>query len=144
MKRAVPELSVEALEAELVREGYFDNNFVGLREDAGDAFMFELVELYISDSEEVMAAFEKVKANDEVDFDDVQYLAHRLKGSSLNVGMTEICHKCTEIRQLCLNKDAKGSKAAMESVLVHFRKAKARLLDWIHLHNMAQAKKLKS
>jgi len=79
-----------------------------------------------------------------VDFDDVQYLAHRLKGSSLNVGMTEICHKCTETRQLCLNKDAKGSKAAMESVLVHFRKAKARLLDWIHLHNMAQAKKLKS
>ena len=82
------------------------NNIRELQTDGEENFLNELIELYKLDSSQTVQKIEKcVKQKD---FQGVKRAAHNLKGSSANLGGSELAVFCRELEVSAENEDAKG------------------------------------
>ncbi len=95
-----------------VAEGKLNPQMAELQSLGGDAFVAELMAEFhmqvASDLAEIEAAAEAS------DYLELRRLAHRLKGSSTTVGMTEITTLCTEIETFATRQNAHQVKAALQ------------------------------
>ncbi len=97
---------------EKVAERKLNPKMLELQSLGGDAFVAELMaEFHVqvaSDLAEIEAAAEAS------DYLELKRLAHRLKGSSTTVGMTEITTVCTELETFATRQNAQHVKAALQ------------------------------
>jgi HPt (histidine-containing phosphotransfer) domain-containing protein len=134
------------LEARLIGEGIFDENFVSLKEDAGVEMLVEILGLYITDSADTIQELEELveKSNnrneaasapssslEESEYERVRYLVHRLKGSCLNIGTAVLCVVCEEIREACVKHEGQETKTAIGKLRSVFDSARKDLEKYL-------------
>jgi len=117
------------LESRLLKEGVLDDNFISLKEDAGEEMLPEILELYTSEGEELTKKLLELSEADGMacHLEEIQNLIHRFKGSSLNVGIAKMCASCIEVRQYCVDKDLPKARAGLVQMREEFAKAKEEL-----------------
>lgn len=68
-----------------------------LKEIGGDDFFREILSMYFNQSEEIMS---NIKTNySSGNIDEVKALAHKLKGSCLNIGVTKMAEVCRKLEK---------------------------------------------
>ena len=123
-------------------DGVFDNNFLSLKEDAGEELLAEILTLYISDGEETVGSLAKLcEPADGCDLEEVQKLVHRFKGSSLNVGVAQICECCMDIRRLCVEEKKEEVRDKIASLGQTFGRTKADLEAYLESISRRKRKK---
>jgi len=106
---------------------------VSLKDDVGEELLPEILNLYISDGEETLGSLVQLSNGGDkaVDFPEIQKLIHRFKGSSLNIGIAQMCGYCKDIRKLCVEKNAEETKRELASMREGFLKVKEELESYI-------------
>ena len=83
----------------------------------------EILGLYITDGEETTSDLLKLSEGegvDALDFGSIQELVHRFKGSSLSIGVAQVCLLCKEIRETCVQKKGLETKQKLSELRTTF------------------------
>ena len=146
-------MDLDTLTQLLISDGTLNDNFVTLKEDTGDAFIAEIIALYISDSRDVIASLKALvlgksrgdnsneSSGDEgsdaearPDFDAIARLAHRFKGSSLNLGVARVSCLCTELRSLCAEENGVQLREAVRKIEDESKRSERALQEYLDPH----------
>ena len=119
------------IEKRLVAEGIFDENFVSLKEDAGETMLQEILTLYIGEGEETTRTLLNLSSCETCNLEEIQKVIHRFKGCSLNVGAAQMCSFCVEIRQLCVDQEVEKTKEGLANMNEAFSKLKGELETYL-------------
>ncbi len=127
--REVRRESHSELESRLLKEGVFDENFVSLKEDAGEEMLPEILDLYTSEGEDLTSKLVALSEADDLagNLMEIQNLIHRFKGSSLNVGIAKMCACCIQVRQFCVDKDLTKTQSGLLQMRQEFTRIKDEL-----------------
>ena len=95
--------------------------FIDMRDLLEDDFA-DLIQTYIVDSEQRIVALRTALANN--DHANAFEIAHALKGSSANVGATQVSNISNQIQEACRAQDISQSSALIEALSVAWQVAK--------------------
>ncbi|WP_444994869.1 Hpt domain-containing protein [Aliikangiella sp. IMCC44359] len=92
-----------------------------LKEIMGEDLNF-LLEAYLTDSQENISQLHE--AVDDACCEDVRQYAHSLKGSSRNVGATEVANYCEQLEGSAKQGDLSQGKALLNNISIAFNETK--------------------
>ena len=108
-------LSLPSQRAALEQEAYDEKNkllnqtqfqeLLELQTDEEPDFMEEIVQMYVSDAEEMLSELVKIFEAAEPDYNKARAVLHKLKGSSSTFGADGVQQKCEELREHCIKED---------------------------------------
>ena len=107
--------SLPSQRAALEQEAYDEKNkllnqtqfqeLLELQTDEEPDFMEEIVQMYVSDAEEMLSELVKIFEAAEPDYNKARAVLHKLKGSSSTFGADGVQQKCEELREHCIKED---------------------------------------
>jgi histidine phosphotransfer protein HptB len=107
-----------SVNTERIREVAFDD----------EAFMKELVSLYLGDAETQLEVLARAIAAD--DPAEAEGVAHRLKGSSGNLGAEQLAELLGHLEREAHNGQARGLEQVLDAVHEEFGRVRAFLKEW--------------
>uniref|UniRef100_A0A1D1YEW3 Histidine-containing phosphotransfer protein n=1 Tax=Anthurium amnicola TaxID=1678845 RepID=A0A1D1YEW3_9ARAE len=105
--------------ATLFREGFLDEQFSQvqqLQDETNPDFVFEVVTLFIQDSERLLGELARALEAQPVDFKKVDAHVHQLKGSSASIGAHRVKNACLSFRSSCDGTNLEGCLMSFQQV----------------------------
>ncbi|XP_019194240.1 PREDICTED: histidine-containing phosphotransfer protein 2-like [Ipomoea nil] len=109
--------NIEALQ----REGYVDHYMkmcYGLKETSGITFFLELIVTFLTDAATVIDDMTATVEHPILDYDKMQELAIKLKGSSACIGACRISAGCTQLLQEIRRRSRRDCKLVVEMMII--------------------------
>ncbi|OWM74167.1 histidine-containing phosphotransfer protein 1-like [Punica granatum] len=88
----------------LLKEGILDSQFAQLQQlqdESNPDFVAEVVNLFFTDSENLINDLSNALGQQNVDFKKVDSCVHQLKGSSASIGAQRLKNTCISFRKFC-------------------------------------------
>lgn len=118
--------SLPSQRAALEQEAYDEKNkllnqtqfqeLLELQTDEEPDFMEEIVQMYVSDAEEMLSELVKIFEAAEPDYNKARAVLHKLKGSSSTFGADGVQQKCEELREHCIKEDVDACREGAGSL----------------------------
>ncbi|XP_075101465.1 histidine-containing phosphotransfer protein 4-like [Nicotiana tabacum] len=114
----------------LFDQEYLDEQFIQLEElqdDANPNFVEEVVNLYFTDSARFIRNIELALANGPYDFNKLDDMMYRFKGSSSSIGAKRVKSECSQFQEYCNQRNIEGCKRAFQGVKQEYATLKSKL-----------------
>ncbi len=89
----------------------------------GNNLLYEVIDLFITNTPQLFSDLKKAIA--EGDAKSVEALAHKIKGSSRNIGASLLSEKCAELETMGESGILEGCEEILESMIIEYRRAAA-------------------
>ncbi|CAA6663489.1 unnamed protein product [Spirodela intermedia] len=114
----------------LFREGFLDEQFSQvqqLQDETNPDFVYEVVTLFIQDSERLLSELARSIDEQPVDFVKVDAHVHQLKGSSASIGARRVKNACLAFRSSCDGNNFEGCLRCFQQVRNEYSLVKSKL-----------------
>jgi HPt (histidine-containing phosphotransfer) domain-containing protein len=106
------------------------NTYDQLKEMAGEDYIGELVDAYLDDSPQLIAAMRDcLKSNDA---DAFRRSAHSLKSNSASLGAITLSGMARELEMVGKSGDLTGAPPLLEQLTLEYDHVRKQLMDWRH------------
>ncbi|XP_039126428.1 histidine-containing phosphotransfer protein 2-like [Dioscorea cayenensis subsp. rotundata] len=131
-----------ALVDSMLQEGLLDEQFTQLQtlqDETSPGFVAEVIAMFCGDTGTVFNEIETIMNQAVIDFQNVDPLVHRLKGSSCTVGAPKMKLACVQYRQFRDANDRQGCLSAVNLIKDEYNILRNKFETMLNLERMIQA-----
>ncbi|KAM0939691.1 putative signal transduction histidine kinase, phosphotransfer (Hpt) domain, HPT domain superfamily [Dioscorea sansibarensis] len=133
---------LDALVDSMLREGLLDEQFrqlQTLQDETSPGFVLEVITMFCDDTGMVFNEIVTLMNQAVIDFQNVDPLVHRLKGSGCTVGALKVKLACAQYRQFRDANDRQGSLSALNLIKGEYNILRDKFETMLNLERMIQA-----